>query len=164
MDFKGKANHFWSAATPHKDCFYSTSKCQEMTFSSICLLPLPPRQEVDLRPRGRKCTSWWKGSGRRLRSTDRPAPSVVKATFMCKKNVRSLSCRPVFPVTGTWSVHHLLGSCRASSLRVQLGQTLLYICQRAKDPTHGDLWPQIWWENCKWTQNTSNTFSEDPSI
>lgn len=89
MDFKGKAHHFWSAATPHKDCFYLTSEYQEVTFSSVCLLPRPPRQEVDLKPRGQRCTSWWRGSGRRLRSTDRPAPSAVKATSMCKKNVRS---------------------------------------------------------------------------
>lgn len=131
-------------------------------FLKRCLLPLPPRQEVDLRARGQRCTSWWRGSGRHLRSTDRPAPSAVKATSMCKKNVRSFSCRRLFPEAGTWTVCHLLGSYRTTSLRVKLGQTLLYICQRAEDPAHGDLWPQIWWEAGKWPQNTSNSWLFSP--
>lgn len=163
MDFKGKAFHFWSAAIPQKDWFYSTSKYQEVAFSSVYLRLLPPRQEVDLRPRDQRCTSWWRGSGRRLRSTDRPAPSAVKDTSMCKKNVRRLSCRCLFfLVTGTLTVCHLLGSCRTTSLWVKLGQALLYICQRAEDPAHGDLRPQIWREACEWPQNTSNTWLFSP--
>lgn len=82
---------------------------------------------------------------------------------MCKKNVRRLSCRCPFPVAGTWTVCHLLGLCRAASLWVKLGQTLLYICQRAEDPAHGDLRPQIGREACEWPKNASNTWLFSPS-
>lgn len=48
---------------------------------------LPSRHGVASRARDRRCMSWWRGSGRHLRSTGRPAPSAVKATSTCRKNV-----------------------------------------------------------------------------
>ena len=71
---------------------YLTSEYQEVTSWSVCLLSLSPslRQGVDLRVHVQRCTSWWKGSGRHLKNTDRPAPSAVKATSTYRKNVRSL--------------------------------------------------------------------------
>lgn len=132
--------------------------------SSICLLPLPPRQEVNLRPRGVRCTSWWRGSGRHLRSTDRPAPSAAKATSMCKKNVRTSSCKVSYPCEPSpgLCVTRVLGPCRATSLRFELGETLLYICQGAEDPAHGDLRPQIWREACEWPQATLGSHNAAP--
>lgn len=57
--------------------------------------PPPFRHGAALRARDRRCMSWWRGSGRHLRSTDRPAPSAAKATSTCRKNVnekKSLTC------------------------------------------------------------------------
>lgn len=47
----------------------------------------------------------------------------------------------------------VLGLCRATSLWFKLGETLLYICERAEDPAHGDLRPQIWREARELPQN-----------
>lgn len=62
-------------------------------------------------------------------------------------SISSFECSS--PNTAKYQCHIWALFFRASSLRFKLGQTVLHVCQRAEDPAHDDLWPQIWWEECE---------------